>query len=173
MKDFITNKNHLTEEDITEVVERVKVLLINSNDEILLGYSDNQYQFIGGHIEEGESLLDTLNREMKEETGIELNVRNIDYFSRSIGYFKNHPSKGKNRKTINYYFDIYTDEKPNIYKTSYTENELSGDFELRYIKLKDFVNILNENTKEYGDKKGINREMLAIFNIYEEMKGLN
>ena len=32
MKDIITNKNNLSEEDITEVVQRVKVLIINSNN---------------------------------------------------------------------------------------------------------------------------------------------
>ena len=29
MKDIITNKNNLSEEDITEVVQRVKALIIN------------------------------------------------------------------------------------------------------------------------------------------------
>ena len=51
MRDIITNKYNLKEEDMTEVVQRVKILLINSNDEILLGYSHHNYQFPGGHVE--------------------------------------------------------------------------------------------------------------------------
>ena len=52
MKEIITNKYNLKEEDLTEIVKRVKVLLINSNSEILLGYSHNEYQFPGGHVED-------------------------------------------------------------------------------------------------------------------------
>ena len=43
----------LKEEDMTEVVKRVKILLRNSNNEVLLAYSHNNYQFPGGHVEEG------------------------------------------------------------------------------------------------------------------------
>lgn len=75
MKEIITNKHNLTEADITEVVKRVKILVINSKEEILLGYSHNNYQFPGGHVEDGESLPQTVKREMLEETGIDLEVK--------------------------------------------------------------------------------------------------
>ena len=52
MKEIITNKYNLKEEEMTEVVKRVKILIINSNNEILLGYSHNDYQFPGGHVED-------------------------------------------------------------------------------------------------------------------------
>ena len=44
MKQIITNKYNLTDSDMTEVVKRVKVLLVNSNNDVLLGYSHNNYQ---------------------------------------------------------------------------------------------------------------------------------
>lgn len=75
MKRFITNVDNLKDSDITEVVKRVKVLLINSKNEILLGYSHNMYQFPGGHVEKGEPLTNTVNREVLEETGIELDLK--------------------------------------------------------------------------------------------------
>ena len=62
MKHIIKNDLKIKKEELTSEVTRVKALLINSNNEILLGYSDNCYQFIGGHIEENEDLLDCLNR---------------------------------------------------------------------------------------------------------------
>lgn len=57
MKNIITNQYNLTDYEITEIVRRVKILIINSNDEILLGYSHNNYQFPGGHVEDGEELI--------------------------------------------------------------------------------------------------------------------
>src|SRR5574344_390612 len=123
MKQIITNKYNLTDADMTEVVKRVKVLLVNSNNEVLLGYSHNNYQFPGGHVEENETLIQTVNREVLEETGMDLGVDNIEPFACAIGYYKDWPAEGKNRKIEIYYYEIKTDEKPNLENTEYTENE--------------------------------------------------
>ena len=93
-------KHNLSEDDITEVVKRVKVLVINSNDDILLGYSHNDYQFPNWQVESGESLLQTVKREMLEETGIDLEVTYVEPFAVTLGYYKDWPSKGKNRNIL-------------------------------------------------------------------------
>ena len=167
MKQLITNKYNLTDSDMTEVVKRVKVLLVNSNNDVLLGYSYNNYQFPGGHVEENETLVQAVNREVLEETGIELNITNIEPFACAIGYYKDWPAEGKNRKIEIYYYEVKTDEKPNLENTEYTENEKDGNFELRYIPLLDVENVLRTNAEEYGDKKGIAREMIDLFGVYK------
>ncbi len=167
MKQLITNKYNLTDSDMTEVVKRVKVLLVNSNNDVLLGYSHNNYQFPGGHVEENETLVQAVNREVLEETGIELNITNIEPFACAIGYYKDWPAEGKNRKIEIYYYEVKTDEKPNLENTEYTENEKDGNFELRYIPLLDVENVLRTNAEEYGDKKGIAREMIDLFGVYK------
>ena len=165
MKQLITNKYNLTDSDMTEVVKRVKVLLVNSNNDVLLGYSHNNYQFPGGHVEENETLVQAVNREVLEETGIELNITNIEPFACAIGYYKDWPAEGKNRKIEIYYYEVKTDEKPNLENTDYTENEKDGNFELRYIPLLNVENVWN--AEEYGDKKGIAREMIDLFGVYK------
>lgn len=167
MKQIITNKYNLTDSDMTEVVKRVKVLLVNSNNDVLLGYSHNDYQFPGGHVEDNETLIQAVNREVLEETGIELNVTNIEPFACAIGYYKDWPAEGKNRKIEIYYYEVKTDEEPNLENTEYTENEKDGNFELRYIPLSDVENVLRKNAEEYGDKKGIAREMIDLFGVYK------
>ena len=167
MKQLITNKYNLTDSDMTEVVKRVKVLLVNSNNDVLLGYSHNNYQFPGGHVEENETLVQAVNREVLEETGIELNITNIEPFACAIGYYKDWPAEEKNRKIEIYYYEVKTDEKPNLENTDYTENEKDGNFELRYIPLLDVENVLRTNAEEYGDKKGIAREMIDLFGVYK------
>ena len=152
---------------MTEVVKRVKVLLVNSNNDVLLGYSHNNYQFPGGHVEENETLVQAVNREILEETGIELNITNIEPFACAIGYYKDWPAEGKNRKIEIYYYEVKTDEKPNLENTEYTENEKDGNFELRYIPLLDVENVLKTNAEEYGDKKVIAREMIDLFGVYK------
>lgn len=169
MKEIIRNENNLKEIDVTEVVKRVKLLIINSNNEILLGYSHNDYQFPGGHVEMGENLLQTVKREIMEETGIVLNNLDINPFAKMISYYKDWPKKGKNRKIEIYYYELKTDEKPNLNSTSYTESEKDGNFELRYIPINDVEEELKENVQKYGDKKGITKEMLEILNLYKSL----
>lgn len=168
MINIVTNKNNLLETDITEVVKRVKVLIVNSKNEILLGYSRNNYQFPGGHVEEGETLIQTVNREVQEETGINLSIMNLEPFACALGYYKDWPEEGKNRKIEIYYYEIKTDEKPNLECTKYTDNEKEGNFELRYIPLSDVEDVLRKNAEEYGDKRGIAREMIELLEIYKK-----
>lgn len=170
MKKLIVNRDNLKEEDMTEVVKRVKVLLTNSNNEILLGYSRNEYQFPGGHVEENENLIDTVKREVMEETGIILQDENIEPFACNLGYYKDWPEVGKNRKIEIYYYEIKTDEKPNLENTKYTENEKKGNFELKYINLDNVEKELLDNANEYGDPHGITKEMIELFKIYKELK---
>ena len=168
MKTIITNNYNLKEEDMTEVVKRVKILLVNSKNEVMLGYSHNEYQFPGGHVEDEEKLIEAVNREVLEETGIELNVKDINPFACAMGYYKDWPDEGKNRKIEIYYYEIKTDEKPDLNKTSYTENEKNGNFELRYIPLSNVEEVLKTNALEFGDNRGIAKEMIDLFKIYNE-----
>lgn len=170
MKELIDNKYNIEEEEITEVVKRVKALIINSDNEILLAYSNNFYQFPGGHVEDGENLNNTLNREIKEETGIVLNDYNIKPFAVSYRYFKDFPNLNENRKNEIYYYEIKTDEKPNLDNTFYTEKEIISNFELRYIDFNDVENELRDNVEKYGDRKGIASEMLDVIEVYKNIK---
>ena len=160
MKEIIRNKHNLTDDDVTEVV-------INSNNEILLGYSHNEYQFPGGHVEDGEELEEAVIREIKEETGIELKEVKTEPFCLLTGYYKDWPSIGKNRKIEIYYYEIKTDEEYDLSKTEYTKDEKEGNFELRRINLDNVEEELQRNTDEYGDEKGIAKEMLELFEVYK------
>ncbi len=169
IKTIITNDYNLKDEDMTEVVKRVKVFIINSNNEILLGYSHNEYQCPGGHVEENEDLVSAINREVKEETGIELNLEEANPFACALGYYKDWPLKGKNRKIEIYYYEVKTDLKPNLDNTKYTKSELDGNFQLRYIPLDIVEEEFITNSNKYGDKHGIVKEMLKIFEVYKNI----
>ena len=154
-----------------QVVLTIMCMVVNKNNEILV---ENRLKkdwpgltFPGGHVEDGESLIQTVNRELMEETGIKLDDYDLTPFARALGYYKDWPEEGKNRKIEIYYYEVKTDKKPDLNNTSYTDNEKDGNFELRYIPLENVENELKRNADEYGDKRGIAREMLELFEIYK------
>ncbi len=165
MEKIIINDNNLNDEEINEIVKRVKVILINDNNEVLMGYSNNEYQLPGGHVENNELLIEALNREVKEETGIKLNIKKLNPIIVSNGYYKDWPMVGNNRKVEIYYYEIKTNKKPNLNNTKYTINEIKGNYKLEYIPLDNIENVLIENNKIYEDKHGITKEMINIFKI--------
>lgn len=72
MKRIIYNEDELKDNEIDKVITRVKALIINDSDDILLGYSNNIYQFPGGHLNKNEDEVLGLIREVKEETGMDI-----------------------------------------------------------------------------------------------------
>jgi 8-oxo-dGTP pyrophosphatase MutT (NUDIX family) len=167
MKTIINNIHNLKDNEITDLVKKVKILLINSKNEIMLGYADHEYQFPGGTGEPNEELVETVNREIEEETGIFLNIKQIDPFLCAIGYYKDWPKEGRNKKIEIYYYEVKTDKLPNLDNLNLTESEKEKNFELRYINLDTVEDEIKKNVDVYGDPHGITKEMLQAFNVYK------
>ena len=54
------NKDKLSEDTIKDKIIRVKAVIVNSKNEVLLGEAFGTIQFPGGHLEENETLNDGL-----------------------------------------------------------------------------------------------------------------
>lgn len=169
MKEVIYNSDNLTDEDINEVVVRTKGLIINSNNEITLGYSHKTYQFPGGHLEEGETLEECLLREIQEETGIELENYNMKPFYKTVYYTKNYHNSGKNRKNEIYFYVIKTDEKFNMDNSNLDEWEKNGNYELRVLPLSEVVDTLNKTINDNPINEVIYKEMLNVLDEYKNL----
>ncbi len=164
MKEIIYNEDNLNVNDINNVVERAKAIIVNSKGEILLGYGNNNYQIIGGHKENNETYKDCLIREVKEETGITID----DFDEKAIltikYYCKNYPSKNLNTLFNANYYVIKTDQKPNMNLVNLTENEKEGMFEFKYINKND---VINELVKTFNTCKNKNTLKDTIYALIE------
>ncbi len=162
MKKIIYNNDNLKEKDIDETVVRTKAIIINSKNEILLGRVNTTYQFPGGHLEEGESLEQCLLREVKEETGININENPLNPFFLIKYYSANYLNSKKNRENNIYYYIVKTDELYDLNKTTYTEYEQLGNYQLSLIPIENIEKVLMNSVHENPINEIIVNEMILV-----------
>lgn len=171
MKQVVINEKNLTENDLDFSVIRVKALIVNSNNEVLIAHNNGTYQFPGGHKEDDEFMDDCLYREVKEETGIDEEVK-TGPFMQITTFDDNYFDTGKKVSNRIYYFIVRTDQEPDFEKTHYDELECQTDFNLFYVKLgflKQFLeDAVNEGTLDYK----IGKEMLLVAEEYNNVYGV-
>lgn len=166
MKETIYNYDYLKESDITEVVVRMKALIIN-DDNIVLGNENNILQFPGGHLESNETFEDCLKREVMEETGIEINDEEIERPFMKVTYLnKDWPEVGKNRKSEIYYYLIKTNKEPDLTKVNYTEHEKEGNFKIEKIPLTSSIDFIRNNIPNNEKNKVIAPDMIMAIEEY-------
>ena len=168
MKEIIYNKENLTEKDIEETVIRVKALIVNSKNEILLGYAHKTYQFPGGHLEENEDLEEGLKREIKEETGIEINKDNLTPFEKIIYYTSNHRNTGLHRKHEIYDFIVKTDEQVNVNNMNLDDWEKEGNYIVKKVSLNNVEQVLKNSIPDNPINSIIVEEMIEVLNEYKK-----
>lgn len=169
MKSLSYNAENLNDDEVNEIVRRVKIFLINDNKEILFANSNGGIQLIGGHIENGESDKEAILREVQEESGITLEKDKISLPFYEVKYYKkNYNNTISNRLSVVSYYFCKTSERPNIEKLRLTENEKKNEFELIYIP---YDNI-EKTVKSYlNNEKKINTSIAKeILGAFEELK---
>lgn len=63
----------------------VQIILLNQKNEVLLskrkstGFCDGMYGLIGGHVEQGEQVINAIIRETKEEIGVKIKKEHINF----------------------------------------------------------------------------------------------
>ncbi len=174
MKERVINPDNLSDEDIDFVVIRVKAIIVNDNNEVLTSFSDGGIQIAGGHVEEGEELIDTLKREISEEVGIILDEKDIigECFYKTIYYQKNFKECGKNRKSIIYCFYVKTNKAINENNFHHTENEIKNNLCSKFLSFKEFEEFANNvaNNSENELNRGIAKEILNAWNEYKALE---
>lgn len=170
MKEIIINDHNLSDDDVLDRVVRIKGLLLNSRGKILLAHNNNTYQFPGGHLEDNEQMDICIKREIKEETGIDVEVMEEPFLVIST-YDNDYFGTGKKVLNSIYYYRFFTDQIPNFNETHYDELEMATEFNLFYVNFKGLDEFLNKKITEGSIDLKIGREMLLVYNEYCKMFG--
>ena len=164
MKELVYNYENISDNDIDKIIIRVKAIIINEKNEILLGREDITYQVPGGHLEENETMEQCLIREISEETGIVIDsVMSKPFFK--ISYYT------KNIKYEIYYYNINIDNNTKIYNTKLTIDEKTNNYRIEFIPINKVVSFLESTISNISDKNDIIvRDMIIVLNEYLKNK---
>ncbi len=163
MKVIVRNSQNKNINEYKNIVYRTRGLIINSNNEILLGKMDQTYQFPGGHANENESIEDCLIREIREETGINIEGKVLKPFY----IIKNYEENLANNSYSEFnYFIINTDEKYDINNTNYDDYEIDLNYRLEYVNLDNLVEKLMNEANMNSINQLVYPDMIDVLNEY-------
>ena len=163
MKEIIYNNDNINENNINRIIRRAKVLIVNSKGEVLLAKSNNNYFLVGGHVDNDESDFECLEREIKEEMGVDLKVEPMIPFLRIKYLNKDYPKEEVNTMSVSNYYVINKDIKPNEKKTNLTRAEEKGNFHIEYYPIEELLPVL------FGSVSSSTREG-AVLDTIEAVK---
>lgn len=166
MKRIIINEEQIDMMKVETTVIRVKAVMVNQKEELLIVHNNHTYQFPGGHLKPKESLEESLKREIKEETGIDSTIENGPFMVIEE-YYKNYLETGKSRCNKMYYYIIHCSDNPKVEEMSLSELERETDFNLFYIPIKDMEQFLKESIENKSIEKIIGEEMLSVMEEYQ------
>ena len=150
MKEIVLNKTRLKEDEITVVLEKSRIVLRNDNDEIILTRFGRVYFLPGGKIEYGETPVDTIKREVMEETNINVLLDDIEPFLVVKNYLRDYELRDgtiANRLLITYYFTGFT-TTDNIEYFNLTRVEKEDNLRGFFIEMEEAEELINDYNKD-------------------------
>lgn len=170
MKQVVFNEERLTDDEIEMREQRVKIILRNSKNELLLCKVNGVYHFVGGHPEGKESINECAKREVKEETGIDMESEYFTHFLELKQYKSDYFGTGKNGLATITYIDGKTDKRFNYEERNLDEKEAQKDFELEYVKMDEAMRVLEDNREvsKKQNKEFITTEMMYVVSEYKK-----
>ena len=165
---IIYNDDSVKENEISRVVKRAKVVIENSNNEILLCFCHNNYYLLGGHVDNDESDMECLHRELLEEAGVDINFNKLLPFMTIKYFIKNYPEDNINSLYIANYYNYKMDLIPDINNLNLTKDEKEGNFEIQYIHRDMVLNKLND-ALEFATRKNVVNDIIEVIKEYLKM----
>lgn len=170
MDKLIINKDNLKIDDINEFIDKVRVILTDDNNSILIVNYGNVIMFPGGNVDlSKESIMDGLIRELYEETGILYLEENLSYIMCLEHYQKNYPKRNgtsSNRLVRNYYYTAkYKGISEKLQKL--TCNERKDNFQLSLVPIDKLSELVKNNKNSNPRNPYFQEELLSVLSIYD------
>lgn len=166
------NEENLISNEIDEYNSKVRAILINEENKILVCNYGKVYLLPGGSVDQNEELNDAITRELKEELGTEYKPEELDCFLIMNYYQRNYPKRDGtvlNRLIKSYYYIGRL--KPIIKDNQHlTEKEKKGNFKLELINLEDLEIVILNNNNNNPRNIYFQKELLTVFEYLKNIQ---
>ena len=166
------NDDDLKDNEIDEVVTRVKAFIVSSKNNMIVGYTDEGFQLIGGYVEGNQDLNTALTNIIYNECGILLDSKDkIEPFYEVRYYNRDYKGSGINRLSDLIYFVVNTDKLPNYKKLKLTPREIAERMPLEVVRR----SLFGKDLREYIEKEQnpLNKikakELLMAYDKFKEI----
>ena len=164
------NENNLQYNEIQDFSVKVRAILIDENNRILIANYGNVILLPGGKVDKDETNLTAIIRELKEELGQDYSSKELEYLATLNYYQKNYPKrdgKFQNRLVRTYYFfgpykEIKIDEQ------KLTEKEQKSNFRLELVRFEDLENTILNNKTTNPRNEYFQKELFAMLACYKD-----
>ena len=172
---LIINENNLSVTDVNDFSVKVRAILLNENNQILIANYGNVILLPGGKVDTGETTDMAIARELYEELGQVYTEEEIDFFGTLNYYQKNYPKRDGtfvNRLVQTHYFvGEYKDFDLNSQRL--TEKEKNDKFKLELVFLNDLEEIILKNKNDNPRNIYFQKELLTILEAYKTFRSLD
>lgn len=166
------NDDDLKDNEIDQVVTRVKAFIVSSKNNMLIGKDEEGYQLLGGYVGDNEDYKVALAKAIYNETGIVLDSNDaVEPFFEVRYYNRDYKGSGVNRLSDMIYFLVKTDKLPNYKKLKLSERELAEKLPIEVIRRSIFHKVLKDNIEEEQNplSKIKTKEILLAFEKMKEI----
>lgn len=174
MKKVEFNENNLKKEEIDKVVRKVRAFVIDENtNQVLLVHYAGLYMLPGGSIDKGEEVHVALEREILEESGMEIDCSFLEPFLKISSYDKNYFDRKSgtiNRLTETLFFEVVTNQGIDESKKKLTTSEKESNHHIFFVSLDEMRKLICENQTDNPKRKQFDREILLALDEYLEYK---
>ena len=166
------NDDDLKDNEIDEVITRVKAFIVSSKNNMIVGYTDEGFQLIEGYVQGNQDLNTALANIIYNECGIALDAKDkIEPFYEIRYYNRDYKGSGINRLSDLIYFVVNTDKLPNYKKLKLTPREIADRMPLEIVRR----SLFGKDLRQYIEKeqnplnKVKAKELLMAYEKFKEI----
>ena len=171
MNTVISNENNITDEKINEKKFKVRAILKDDNGNLMISNYGGVFLFPGGSIEADEDIYEAIQRELKEETGVEYTIEDLYELVKYEQYQANYPKRDGttiNRKVTTYYF--YGQSKGINYKNLHlTKGEIKDNFYSLFTGQEELMSLIEHARSINPRSDYFNEEIQSVLNEYNKV----
>lgn len=155
-------------------VNKVRAVVINKQGRCLITKYAGLYMLPGGKIDEGETELEALKREVEEESGIIINTSEAQPYLEIETYDKNYYDRKEkrdiNRITNTKFYIAYTDQEINHDNKKLTESEIEQKQTIQFENLSRIAYMVETNQTDNKKRTNFDREILIALKEFQIFK---